>query len=185
MRYKEFGKTGMQVSEMTLGTWGIGGVGWDDNPKSVRQDAIRAAVEAGVNFFDTAPAYNAGAAERCLGEALADMGVRDKMYISTKCGNVFVDGVTYRDIRIDVALADDPESLFRFVIDDGSGTIRNVRVENVFVNYGGALTGKIQGSTKAKNIDGVTFVNVRNSRGERLSMSHITKNSLVSHLSIQ
>ena len=68
MRYKEFGKTGMQVSEMTLGTWGIGGVGWDDNPKSVRQDAIRAAVEAGVNFFDTAPAYNAGAAERCLGE---------------------------------------------------------------------------------------------------------------------
>ena len=96
MRYKEFGKTGMQVSEMTLGTWGIGGVGWDDNPKSVRQDAIRAAVEAGVNFFDTAPAYNAGAAERCLGEALADMGVRDKMYISTKCGNVFVDGVTYR-----------------------------------------------------------------------------------------
>ena len=96
MRYKEFGKTGMQVSEMTLGTWGIGGVGWDDNPKSVRQDAIRAAVEAGVNFFDTAPAYNAGAAERCLGEALADMGLRDKMYISTKCGNVFVDGVTYR-----------------------------------------------------------------------------------------
>lgn len=96
-----------------------------------------------------------------------------------------VDGVTYRDIRIDVALADDPESLFRFVIDDGSGTIRNVRVENVFVNYGGALTGKIQGSTKAKNIDGVTFVNVRNSRGERLSMSHISKDSLVSHLSIQ
>ena len=64
MRYKEFGKTGMKVSEMTLGTWGMGGVGWDDNPKSVRQDAIRAAVETGVNFFDTAPAYNAGAAER-------------------------------------------------------------------------------------------------------------------------
>lgn len=54
------------------------------------------AVETGVNFFDTAPAYNAGAAERCLGEALEDMGVRDKVYISTKCGNVFVDGVVYR-----------------------------------------------------------------------------------------
>ena len=56
MRYKVFGKTGMKVSEMTLGTWGMGGVGWDDNPKEVRQDAIRAAVEAGVNFIDTAPA---------------------------------------------------------------------------------------------------------------------------------
>ena len=96
MRYKVFGKTGMNVSEMTLGTWGMGGVGWDDNPKAVRQDAIRAAVEAGVNFMDTAPAYNAGAAERCLGETLADMGARQDVVISTKCGNVFVDGVTYR-----------------------------------------------------------------------------------------
>ena len=56
MRYKVFGKTGMKVSEMTLGTWGVGGVGWDDNPEEVRQDAIRASVEAGVNFIDTAPA---------------------------------------------------------------------------------------------------------------------------------
>ena len=96
MRYKEFGKTGMRVSEMTLGTWGMGGVGWDDNPREVRQDAVRAAVEAGVNFMDTAPAYNGGAAERCLGEALADMGVRKDVYIATKCGNLFVDGITYR-----------------------------------------------------------------------------------------
>lgn len=96
MRYKDFGKTGMHVSEMTLGTWGLGGVGWDDNPLSVRQDAVRSAVEAGVNFFDTAPAYNAGAAERCLGETLADMGVRQKIYLATKCGNEFVDGITYK-----------------------------------------------------------------------------------------
>ena len=96
MRYKEFGKTGLKVSEMTLGTWGMGGVGWDENPKEVRQDAIRGAVEAGVTFFDTAPAYNAGEAERCLGEALEKMGVRKDVILSTKCGNVFVDGVTYR-----------------------------------------------------------------------------------------
>lgn len=96
MRYKVFGKTGMEVSEMTLGTWGMGGVGWDDNPEEVRLDAIRAAVEAGVTFIDTAPAYNGGAAERCLGKALEEMGVRKDVKISTKCGNVFVDGVTYR-----------------------------------------------------------------------------------------
>lgn len=57
MRYKEFGKTGMKVSEMALGTWGIGGAGWDDNPEEIRIDAICTAVENGVNFIDTAPAY--------------------------------------------------------------------------------------------------------------------------------
>ena len=51
MRYKEFGKTGMKVSEMALGTWGIGGAGWDDNPEETRIDAICAAVENGVNFI--------------------------------------------------------------------------------------------------------------------------------------
>lgn len=55
MRYKEFGKTGMKVSEMALGTWGIGGAGWDDNPEETRIDAICTAVENGVNFIDTAP----------------------------------------------------------------------------------------------------------------------------------
>ncbi len=95
MRYKQFGKTGMQVSEMALGTWGIGGVGWDDNSEETRLDAIRAAVEAGVNFFDTAPAYNGGAAEQLLGKALKDLGVRRNVVISTKCGNVFVNGTTY------------------------------------------------------------------------------------------
>lgn len=95
MRYKQFGKTGMQVSELALGTWGIGGVGWDDHTESERTDAIRAAIEAGVNFIDTAPAYNAGEAERVLGRALKAMGCRKEVILSTKCGNVFVNGTTY------------------------------------------------------------------------------------------
>lgn len=78
MRYKQFGKTGMQVSEMALGTWGIGGVGWDHHSEDTRVDAIHAAIEAGVNFIDTAPAYNAGEAERVLGKTLKDMGVRKR-----------------------------------------------------------------------------------------------------------
>ncbi len=95
MRYKQFGKTGMQVSEFCLGTWGIGGVGWDNNSEETRLDAIYAAVEAGVNFIDTAPAYNGGEAERVLGRALKNMGKRQDVIISTKCGNFFVDGITY------------------------------------------------------------------------------------------
>ena len=70
MRYKTFGKTGLKVSELALGTWGIGGAGWDDNSDDTRLDAIRAAVESGINFIDTAPAYNGGEAERVMGKAL-------------------------------------------------------------------------------------------------------------------
>ena len=92
MRYKAFGKTGLEVSELCLGTWGIGGAGWDQNPEETKMDAIRASFEQGVNIFDTAPAYNAGAAERILGETLEKMGVRKDVILSTKCGNDFVNG---------------------------------------------------------------------------------------------
>lgn len=59
MKNVMLGGTGLSVSQMTLGTWGIGGAGWDDYPDDVRMDAIAAAVESGINFIDTAPAYNA------------------------------------------------------------------------------------------------------------------------------
>ena len=47
MRYKAFGKTGLEVSELCLGTWGIGGAGWDQNPEETKMDAIRASFEQG------------------------------------------------------------------------------------------------------------------------------------------
>lgn len=95
MKFKEFGSTGMRVSQITLGTWGMGDVGWDHYDESTRVDAIRTAVDCGINLIDTAPAYNNGAAERVLGRTLAQLGVRDKIFISTKCGHLFVDGKVY------------------------------------------------------------------------------------------
>ena len=96
MRYNRFGKTEMKVSAMTLGTWGMGGVGWDRYDDETKADAIKAALECGINFFDTAPAYNSGAAERFLGKTLKDLGARDEILIATKCGTLFVDGMVYR-----------------------------------------------------------------------------------------
>ena len=78
MRYKEFGSTGMKVSEIALGTWGMGGVGWDQYDEATRIEAIHTAIDCGINFIDTAPAYNNGAAEQLLGKALAQGGLRDK-----------------------------------------------------------------------------------------------------------
>ncbi|MBT9739707.1 aldo/keto reductase [Dorea formicigenerans] len=92
MQYQEFGKTGLKVSKLCLGTWGIGGAGWDSYSDESRMDAIKAALECGINFIDTAPAYNAGKAECYVGETLSKLKKRREVVISTKCGNKFVDG---------------------------------------------------------------------------------------------
>ena len=108
-----FGRTEMMVTPITLGTWGIGGAGWDPNSDETRLDAITAAVECGINFIDTAPAYNAGAAERYIGKALEDMGkgVRGHIFIATKCANAFIDGQYVRSGRGDLILKQCEESL--------------------------------------------------------------------------
>ncbi len=108
-----FGRTEMMVTPITLGTWGIGGAGWDPNSDETRLDAIAAAVECGINFIDTAPAYNAGAAERYIGKALEDMGKgsRKKVHIATKCANAFIDGQYVRSGRGDLILQQCEESL--------------------------------------------------------------------------
>ncbi len=101
MRYKVLGSTGLKVSEMALGTWGIGGAGWDEVPIEKRQDAIKAACECGVNFIDTAPAYNAGVAERHVGQVLEELKVRKEIVISTKCGTKYIDGKYIRTCKSD------------------------------------------------------------------------------------
>jgi len=111
MRYKDFGSTGMKVSEMALGTWGIGGAGWDSHTEESRTDAIRAAVECGINFVDTAPAYNGGVAEQYIGKVLKDMGVRRDIVIATKCGTEFIDGKYVRSCAHDTILRECEESL--------------------------------------------------------------------------
>ena len=92
MQYQEFGKTGLRVSMLCLGSWGIGCAGWDSYSDESRMDAIKAALECGINFIDTAPAYNAGKAECYVGETLSKLKKRREVVISTKCGNKFVDG---------------------------------------------------------------------------------------------
>lgn len=96
-----FGKTGLQVSPVTLGTWGIGGAGWDDYPDEMRLDTIKAAVENGINLIDTAPAYNGGKSEQYIGEALEEIGARKEVFIVTKTGNDYIDGQYIRNGKAD------------------------------------------------------------------------------------
>jgi aryl-alcohol dehydrogenase-like predicted oxidoreductase len=66
MKYRTFGRTGWQVSEIGYGMWGMGGWSGSDDDESIR--SLHRSVELGCNFFDTAFAYGEGHSERLLGE---------------------------------------------------------------------------------------------------------------------
>lgn len=95
MRYKELGKTGLRVSEISLGTWGIGGAGWGNTDYGECEKAVRSMLEQGVNLIDTAPAYNDGEAERFIGKLLSKE--REKLCLVTKTGTSYKNGKYCRD----------------------------------------------------------------------------------------
>ena len=90
------GRSGIEVSALGMGCWGLSGVyyrgdggasGWGevDDDESIR--TVHRAIELGVTLFDTADVYGCGRSERVLGRALA--GKRDKVVVATKFGRVF------------------------------------------------------------------------------------------------
>lgn len=81
VNYRQLGDTGLRVSEISFGTWAIGGSwGQKDDKESIR--GLERAMEAGVNFFDTADVYGGGHAEELL--AQATRGREDNIHIATK-----------------------------------------------------------------------------------------------------
>jgi aryl-alcohol dehydrogenase-like predicted oxidoreductase len=81
MRYRLLGRTGIEVSEIGFGGWGIGG-GWGRQDDAEALRALHRALELGVNFFDTALGYGNGHSEYLIGHAVA--GRRDRVVIATK-----------------------------------------------------------------------------------------------------
>ena len=84
MRYKDFGKTGLSVSEISIGTWALGGKDMGPVNETDAINAIHAMLDNGVNFIDTAPTYGRGSSETIVGKSLK--GRRDKVTLLTKCG---------------------------------------------------------------------------------------------------
>jgi aryl-alcohol dehydrogenase-like predicted oxidoreductase len=95
MRYRQLGSTGLRVSEVGFGTWGLGGASQGAVAYGATRDedsiaAVRKALDLGVNFFDTADFYGFGHSEEVLGQALR--GVRDRAVVATKAGLVDAGG---------------------------------------------------------------------------------------------
>ena len=91
MHTRRLGYSGLNLTPIGLGTWAMGGGGWlfgwgaQDDAASV--DAIRAGLDAGINWIDTAAIYGHGHAEEIVGQAVK--GRRDQVIIATKCGRVW------------------------------------------------------------------------------------------------
>jgi aryl-alcohol dehydrogenase-like predicted oxidoreductase len=82
MRYRRLGRTGIEVSEIGFGAWGIGLGQWQGGTDDESRDALRRAMELGLNFIDTALAYGDGHSEQLVGEAVRSAPGR--VYIGTK-----------------------------------------------------------------------------------------------------
>jgi aryl-alcohol dehydrogenase-like predicted oxidoreductase len=84
MNYRRLAKTDFMVSEISLGTWQVGGR-WGEpfNEKSA-EEIINSAIDNGVNFIDTADVYCGGLSEKVIGKVLRER--KSEVRVATKCG---------------------------------------------------------------------------------------------------
>jgi aryl-alcohol dehydrogenase-like predicted oxidoreductase len=81
MRYRQFGRTGWQVSEIGYGMWGM--AGWSNSDDQQSLQSLQSAVDLGCNFFDTAHAYGEGHSEKLLGQTVR-ANPDKRLYTATK-----------------------------------------------------------------------------------------------------
>jgi aryl-alcohol dehydrogenase-like predicted oxidoreductase len=89
MQYVRLGARGPEVSTIGFGAWAIGGMDWGKTDDGVSKQALRAALDAGVTFIDTADVYGRGHSESLIAEVLAERSDRTRVVIATKAGNDF------------------------------------------------------------------------------------------------
>lgn len=116
MKYKKLGKTGFEISEISLGTWQVGGK-WGEAFSHENADQIlHAAADAGINFIDTADVYGDGESEKAVGRLVRSRA--EQIYVATKCG---------RRLSPHVNEAYTPEVLRKFV----ENSLENMGLETI------------------------------------------------------
>jgi len=84
MKYRMLGKTGFNISEVSLGSWQLGGKWGEKFNEKTAESILNKAIETGINFIDTADVYNNGQSEIAIGKFLKKISKR--IYIATKSG---------------------------------------------------------------------------------------------------
>ncbi|MBA9078792.1 aldo/keto reductase [Rufibacter quisquiliarum] len=116
MNYRTLGKTGFQISEVSLGTWQVGGRWGEPFKEATAAEIINAAIDGGVNFIDTADVYSDGLSEAAVAKVVK--GRSEEVFIATKCG---------RQIQPHTAEGYTPERLQKYVEE----SLRNMGVETL------------------------------------------------------
>jgi aryl-alcohol dehydrogenase (NADP+) len=121
MRYTKFGPTGMDVSVICLGCMSFGEPDRGRSPWSLPEpesrELIKQALDAGINFFDTANVYSAGSSEEITGRALADLADRDEIVLATKVHGQMREGPNGGGLSRKAILAEIDNSLKRLGTD--------------------------------------------------------------------
>ena len=116
MNYRKLGKTGFSVSEISLGTWQVGGRWGEAFSHGNADNILNAAVDAGINFIDTADVYGDGDSEKAVGRLVRSRS--ERIFVATKCG---------RRLQPHTADAYQPAVLRQFVED----SLRNMHLETL------------------------------------------------------
>jgi 1-deoxyxylulose-5-phosphate synthase len=121
MEYIKLGNTGLDISPLALGCMTYGDPNRGPHPWTLAEDEslplIRQAVEAGINFFDTANVYSNGSSEEIIGRALAEFTRRDETVIATKVHGVMRQGPNGRGLSRKAIFAELDASLARLATD--------------------------------------------------------------------
>ena len=115
MIYREIGKTGIKVSNISFGASSLGGV-FHSLKEETGIKAVHTAVDNGINFLDVSPYYGHLKAENVLGKALKNIN-RERYFLSTKVGRYGKDGVNYWDYSALRAKESVYESMERLNVD--------------------------------------------------------------------
>jgi aryl-alcohol dehydrogenase-like predicted oxidoreductase len=116
MKFRKLGKTDFDISEISLGTWQVGGKWGDDFNHQTADTILNAAVDSGINFIDTADVYGGGESEKAVGRFVKSRS--ERIYVATKCG---------RQLNPHTSEAYQPAVLRKFVED----SLRNMGLETL------------------------------------------------------
>ncbi|HEY5846616.1 MAG TPA: aldo/keto reductase, partial [Microlunatus sp.] len=121
MNLIKLGHTGLDVSPICIGCMSFGDPDRGPHPWTLPEEQsralIRSAVEAGINFFDTANVYSAGSSEEIVGRALADYGRRDELVVATKVHGRMGDGANLAGLSRKAIFTEVDASLRRLGMD--------------------------------------------------------------------
>jgi methylglyoxal reductase len=133
METRRLGRSDLLLTPVVFGAWGIGGLMWGGSDDAEAVDAIRAALDAGINAIDTAASYGPGRSEELVGRALR--GRREGVIVATKCGLRWDEPVGAARLET-IGLDGRPQRLYHdlrpaTVREECEGSLRRLGVETI------------------------------------------------------